>query len=160
MGREATTWPKRLHELTSIPIIDLSFAGANAASALRKQASVIERDAASQDWVLICIGGNDMLGPTKADDFGASLDQLLAKARGEPDHPRIVLMMELPIIPGAWAFAAWQRRLAAKYGVILIPKHIMADVVLTDANVIDGLHLSDAGHDRMAELLVPWLGTP
>lgn len=160
MGGEKTTWPKILRESTSIPITDLSFAGANAESALRKQVSVIEREAGSQAWVLICIGGNDMLGPTRADDFGASLDKLLALGRGDSAQPRTVLMMELPIVPGAWAFSSWQRRLAAKHGVVLIPKRILAEVVLTSANVIDGIHLSPAGHERMAELLAPWLGAP
>jgi acyl-CoA thioesterase I len=84
----------------------------------------------------------------------------LAAARGDSAQPRTVLMMELPIIPGTWAFAAWQRHLAAKHGVILIPKRIIAEVVLTKANVIDGVHLSPSGHERMAELLAPWLGEP
>src|SRR5262245_18229059 len=91
------------------------------------------------------------------DDFARHLDELLTKARGDVERPRTVLMLELPIIPGAWAFAAWQRHFAAKHGVILIPKRVMADVILTEANVVDGLHLSQRGHERMAELLVPWL---
>ena len=159
MGGEKVTWPKKLRELTSLKIDDLSFAGANAQSALRKQANIIERDGDRQAWVLICIGGNDMLGGTKPDDFGPQLDELLAKARGDPDQPRIVLMTELPIVPGAWAFAAWQRDLAAKHSVVLIPKRILANIVLTNANVVDGLHLSQLGHERMAEALAPWLGT-
>lgn len=159
MGGEKLTWPKRLREITSIKITDLSFAGANAESARRKQASVVEQDHDAEAWVLVSIGGNDMLGRTNADDFGQHLDQLLATIRGEPSAPRTVLMVELPIIPGAWGFAAWQRELAAKHNVILIPKRVLAAVVLTDANVLDGLHFSRLGHERMAEQLAPWLGT-
>jgi acyl-CoA thioesterase-1 len=158
MGGEQLTWPKKLQGITRIEIIDLSFAGANAGSAHRKQANVIENENDPDAWVLICIGGNDMLGRTSADDFGSHLDQLLATVRGDAS-PRTVLMLELPIIPGAWRFAAWQRKLAAKHGVMLIPKRVLASIVLTDANVLDGLHLSRLGHERMAEQLAPWLGT-
>ena len=69
-------------------------------------------------------------------------------------------MLELPLLPGQWAFGARQRNLAAKHDVVLIPKRLLAGLVLTDANVSDGLHLTPAGQDRMAELLVSWLGEP
>ena len=159
MGGEKLTWPKKLQETTSIAIADLSFAGANAGSAHRRQANVIESENHPEAWVLICIGGNDMLGRTSPDDFGRHLDQLLAAVRGDTSAPRTVLMLELPIIPGAWRFAAWQRELAAKHGVILIPKRVLASIVLTESNVLDGLHLSRLGHERMAAQLAPWLGT-
>jgi acyl-CoA thioesterase-1 len=137
---------------------DLSFAGANARSALRKVRAALDGADAPDAWVLVSIGGNDMLGNTSAADFAQDLEQLLVVARGEGSHPRTVLMQELPLIPGAWAFRAAQRRLAAKHGVRLIPKRLLAGVVLAEENVVDGLHLSAAGHERMAERLEPWLG--
>jgi acyl-CoA thioesterase-1 len=158
MGGEKMTWPTRLQELTGVEVRDLSFAGANAHTALRQQLPVVEHEANDDAWVLVSIGGNDMLGGTTSDEFCASLDQLLAAARGDPKHPRVVLMLELPLIPGAWSFGACQRRLAAKHGVILIPKRVMAGVVLDQADVVDGLHLSPAGHERMAQELAPWVG--
>jgi acyl-CoA thioesterase-1 len=157
LGREKTTWPKLLASRTGIEVCDLSFAGANAHSALRGLAQALESDKDGGAWVLISIGGNDMLGRTSADNFEKDLDQLLEAARGNAATPRTVLMQELPLIPGAWAFGAIQRRLAAKHGVLLIPKRLLAGVVLTDENVVDGLHLSSAGHERMADLLVKWL---
>ncbi|HYT91625.1 MAG TPA: hypothetical protein VEL76_23130 [Gemmataceae bacterium] len=50
--------------------------------------------------------------------------------------------------------------MASKHDVVLIPKRLLAGVILTGANVVDGLHLSSAGHARMAEQLGPWLGRP
>ncbi|MCI0456532.1 MAG: hypothetical protein L0Z62_06080 [Gemmataceae bacterium] len=69
-------------------------------------------------------------------------------------------MLELPLLPRAWAFGAQQRRLAAKHGVVLIPKRLLAGLLLTEANVVDGLHLSPAGHARLPARLGPWLGLP
>jgi acyl-CoA thioesterase-1 len=158
LGREQTTWPKLLAARTGIEICDLSFAGANTHYALRSVKPVLDSEKDTGAWVLISIGGNDMLGKTSAMDFENELDQLLVVARGDPARPRTVLMQELPLIPGAWVFGAIQRRLASRHGVIFIPKRLLASVVLTEANVVDGLHLSPAGHERMAELLMRWMG--
>jgi acyl-CoA thioesterase I len=157
LGREQTTWPKLLAARIGSDVRDRSFPGANTRSALRTLTKVLGPADNPHAWVLVCIGGNDMLGKTSAEDFANDLDQLLAVARGNPPHRRTVLMQELPLIPGAWAFGTIQRRLAAKHGVVLIPKRLLAGVVLTEENVVDGLHLSAAGHERMAELLLPWV---
>lgn len=158
LGREQTTWPKLLAARTGIEVRDLSFAGANTHYALRNVKEVLASEKDPGACVLISIGGNDMLGRTTSTDFENELDQLLEVARGDPAQPRTVLMQELPLIPGAWSFGAIQRRLAARHGVLLIPKRLLAGVVLTEEYVVDGLHLSAAGHERMAELLVRWVG--
>jgi acyl-CoA thioesterase-1 len=160
LGGEAVTWPALLGELTGVEVRDLSFAGANAQSALLGQLPKIERDDDPEAWVLVSIGGNDMLGRTTAEEFERYLDRLLAGARGDPAQPRTVLMLELPLIPGAWEFGASQRRLAARHGVVLVPKRLMAGVVLNEVDVLDGVHLSPDGHERMARELAPWLGRP
>src|SRR5262249_23677190 len=127
-------------------------------SALKDQLPRIEQEAGAEDWVFIEIGGNDMLGDTSTASFAEKLDPLLARARGDPDRPRTVVMMELPIFIGRWGYAVQQRDLAARHGVVLVPKRLLADVLLTTANTIDGIHLSKVGHQRMATLLAPWLG--
>jgi acyl-CoA thioesterase-1 len=148
-----------LEELTGIEIRDLSFAGADARSALLRQMPLVDGD--DQDsWILLCIGGNDMLGRTTLEDFENDLDQLLAAARGGSEQPRTVLLLELPLIPGANSFGVIQRKLAARHGVILIPKRVLAGVILDQADVLDGVHLSPAGHERMARELVAWSGRP
>ena len=158
MGGEATTWPRLLRQQTDIDIHDLSFAGANARSAYRHLKNKLKPDSDADAWVLIGIGGNDMLGSTSPAEFSEYLDQLLSVARGDPDRPRLVVMQELPMVPFAWSFAAHQRRLAAQHGVVLIPKRVLAGVILAEANVLDGLHLSQEGHERMAQLMAEWLG--
>jgi acyl-CoA thioesterase-1 len=158
LGGEKVTWPARLGELTGVDVTDISFAGADARWALRQQVPHIETDDDPEAWVLVSIGGNDMLGRTTPAEFGQNLDSLLAAARGDPSRPRTVLMLELPLIPGAWAFGAHQRRLAARHGVVLVPKRVLAGVILDAADVLDGVHLSPAGHERMARELAAWLG--
>ncbi|HMC66386.1 MAG TPA: GDSL-type esterase/lipase family protein [Gemmataceae bacterium] len=160
VGIKEITWPKLLAERTGIQVSDLSLAGATARNALRQQAPALERSTDTEAWVLVEIGGNDMLGGPTADEFGEALDRLLVIARGDPASPRTVIMLEVPLTPGKWAFGAWQRQLAVKHGASLVPKRVMAGVILTDANVLDGLHLSQAGHERLADLLIPWLGQP
>jgi len=66
-------------------------------------------------------------------------------------------MMELPLIPWRGPFGLWQRRLAAKHGRGVDSEAGTGRVVLREENVLDGLHLSPAGHERMAQVLIPWL---
>lgn len=159
-GGQLVTWPHTLAATTPIDIRDLSRPGATTRAALEKQAAVVQREAGPEAWVLIEIGGNDLLGGTAAEEFGLALDRLLTVARGDPEQPRHVVMLELPLLPGQWSFGARQRDLAARHGVLLVPKRLLAGLILSDANVSDGLHLTQAGQDRMAELLLPWLGRP
>jgi lysophospholipase L1-like esterase len=158
LDAERTTWPKLLRAQAALDVRDLSFAGATTRAALKKLAATKGFGGDRAGWVLLCIGGNDLLGGTPAAEFGRDLDALLALARGDPGAPRTVLLLELPLLPGAWAYGAQQRRLAARHGVVLVPKRLLAGVILTEANVTDGLHLSPEGHARLAARLGPWLG--
>jgi acyl-CoA thioesterase-1 len=157
MGERAT-WPKLLRRRTSLEIRDLSQAGATTGSALARQVPLVEAEADPDAWVFVEIGGNDMLGDTSAEQFARELDELLARVRGDPERPRQVLMMELPIFIGKWGYAAAQRNLAARPGVVLVPKRVLATVLFAAGNTTDDIHLSPAGHACMAELLLPWLG--
>jgi lysophospholipase L1-like esterase len=62
-------------------------------------------------------------------------------------------MFELPLFPHKIAYGQIQRRLAAKYGIWLIPKRCFIDVISGPNATLDGLHLSDAGAHRMAALV-------
>jgi lysophospholipase L1-like esterase len=108
------------------------------------------REGQSCNVVLLEIGGNDLLMGVSSDDFGKGLDALLSKVTA-PN--RTVLMFELPLLPSKIAYGQIQRRLSAKYRVLLIPKRYFAQVI-GDANATtDGLHLSTSGSRRMAALV-------
>jgi lysophospholipase L1-like esterase len=58
------------------------------------------------------------------------------------------------------SFGHAQRIIASKYGVALLPKRYFARVLGTPGGTLDGLHLSQAGHDAMAGIIaeVIWRG--
>ena len=155
---EKYTYPQKLEALTGIKIDNFAQAGATVKSAFISQVPRLIKDNDPEAWVLLEIGGNDMLENTPQVEYREYLEKLLMAAQGNPIHPRTILMLELPIIPGCWSYGRTQRQLAQKYGVIFIPKRVLAGVILPEGNTIDGLHLSKVGHDRMADALRPWLG--
>lgn len=146
MGGEKATWPRLLADGHGVPIVDLSRPGATARSALR-QAEGIPEDGG---LVLLEIGGNDLLGTTTAADFAADLDRLLERVCRSG---RTVVLFELPLPPFCNDFGHAQRRLAARYGVVLVPKRRFAAVLTGDGATVDSLHLSASGHERMADLV-------
>ena len=73
---------------------------------------------------------------------------LLKLATG-PD--RVVAMFELPLSPFTNRYGSTQRLLAREFGVILIPKKVLARIFTTSGATLDGIHLSDLGHRALAE---------
>ncbi len=146
--REAVVWPVQLAELLkregrSIPVVSHAQMGATVQSA-RKQALGLPE---TPCLVLVAIGGNDLLGPTTDAEFAERLNALLSEIC-RPD--RAVLMLELPLPPLRNEYGAIQRRLSRKYGVPLIPKRVMAGVLTGPDSTLDSIHLTTAGHARMA----------
>lgn len=145
MGNRYTYWPERLGQKIACPVVNLALAGATVETA-HKQANRISK---SQSLVIVEIGGNDLLGNTKAKDFKKNLDELIASL--VPDQQ--VLMFELPLYPFRNEFGQAQREVVKKYGIHMLPKRIFADILGTQNATIDGLHLSQTGHDRAATIL-------
>lgn len=145
------TWPRQLHARYKVAVADLSHVGATAGSAL-KQA---KRLPAGRCVVLIEIGGNDLLGSSTAARFAADLERLL---RTVQSPQRRLVMLELPLPPFHNAFGRTQRRLARRFGVLLIPRREFARVIFTPGATLDGLHFSPAGHRQMAVMIWTWIG--
>jgi acyl-CoA thioesterase-1 len=141
---EKDTWPHLLARAHPVEVLDLSRAGATAASALR-QAEGLPADGG---LVLLEIGGNDLLGSTPAAEFERDLDRLLGRVC-TPGRP--VVMFELPLPPFSNEYGRVQRRLTSAYGVVLIPKRIFLAVLAGEGATLDSVHLSREGHGRMAE---------
>lgn len=141
-GNSEHTWPALVARRHAIDVVNLAVAGATARSALAQASRAVDPAAA----VLVEIGGNDLLGGTAVARFEQDLDALLA-ALTVPH--RLVVMVELPLLPFNNGYGAAQRRVARAAGVALIPKRHLAGVVSATGATIDGLHLSDAGHDLM-----------
>jgi acyl-CoA thioesterase I len=98
--------------------------------------------------VVIEIGGNDLLSGLPSGEFRKALAPLLATAGGPA---RSVVMFELPLLPLQNAYGEVQRDLSRRYGVTLLPRRLLAGVVAHEARTVDGLHLSPAGHEWLAD---------
>ena len=142
---EEMTWPKIIRLQHNIDLIDLSIAGATVGSALKKQAPQIGSDNAV---VLLEIGGNDSLQATSYQSFERDLRNILQQV-SMPS--RLVIMLEIPVLPWHIRYAEIQRRLAKEFDAVLIPKKFLISIFAKEGNTLDLAHLSEQGHRFMAE---------
>jgi acyl-CoA thioesterase I len=143
VGSNETNWPDLLPE--NVETHNLARVGATAAMAVKSQANQLPVEGG---LVLIEIGGNDLLGDTTSAQFERDLDQLLSQLRAPR---RTLVMFELPLPPLCNEYGRIQRRLAARHGVRLIPKRTLISVLAGGGATLDSIHLSEAGHQRMAD---------
>jgi acyl-CoA thioesterase I len=141
-----TTWPLVLQQTSGVSVTNLARPGAQTSDGLTMADKLTPNDSVA----LIEIGGNDLLLGVPSDEFGNALETLLAKVTA---RQRTVVMFELPLLPNKIAYGRIQRRLAAKYGVSLIPKRFFTNVIGDSSATSDGLHLSVSGTRRMAALV-------
>jgi acyl-CoA thioesterase-1 len=137
-------WPGILAREHALEVQDISHMGDTAASAL-KRARTQEITSA---LIVVEIGGNDLLGSTSETQFATDLDALLGYLVS-PD--RQILMFELPLPPFCNQYGRIQRILAQRHGVKLIPKRIFLSIIAGDGSTLDSIHLSQAGHQKMAD---------
>lgn len=152
-GPSEKTYPKLIRQKHDIEVVSLAVAGATTADAAIRQAPRIKDDKA---LILLEIGGNDLLRSTKAYQFEMDLEMLLKKvARKE----KLVIMLELPVLPWQSKYTKVQRKLSKKYGVLLIPKRFFVSILSPKEATTDGIHLSPIGHEMMADGLWEIIGT-
>ena len=146
MGTEHRCWPAVLDEMTPLRVVNLAQPGATVESAIVQAKGIAE----PRSLVIVEIGGNDLLGEADASAFQSKLDtlvSLLCSARHQ------VLLLELPLFPFQNAFGQAQRAMISEHGVAMLPKRYFARVLGMEAGTLDGLHLSQAGHDAMATII-------
>ena len=143
-------WPFVMQQMTGVSVKNLARPGAETIEAQAMSKEITPEDRV----VLLEIGGNDILTSVPSGEFERALDALLLKIVAPG---RTVVMFELPLFPHKIAYGQIQRRLAAKYGVWLIPKRFFIDVIGGANATSDGLHLSDSGTHRMAALVAQTL---
>ncbi|MFK7818911.1 MAG: SGNH/GDSL hydrolase family protein [Planctomycetaceae bacterium] len=137
------TWPAILQREHGLAVQDISHVGETAASALKRATAVkIE-----SPLVIVEIGGNDVLGSTSAARFERDLDALLSHLQA-PN--RQIVMFELPLPPFFHEYGRVQRKVAANHNVALIPKRVFLTVLAGGDSTLDTIHLSQAGHQAMA----------
>jgi acyl-CoA thioesterase I len=146
IGKERP-WPAVLGDLSHLRVINLAQPGATVETVLGQA----ERIKTNNVFVIVEIGGNDLLGRTDSRTFYRQLDALLTKLKNGNHR---VVMFELPLLPFWNAYGSDQRVLAEKYGVTLIPKSCLAGVLGSKSATLDGLHLSQNGHDKLARAVL------
>jgi acyl-CoA thioesterase I len=139
-------WPSLMQRMTGIEVRNLARPGATTQDARTMARQVLPED----HIVLLEIGGNDLIGDTSASEFGRQLNALIAQLTASG---RTIAMFELPLLPQKIEYGQVQRRLAAKYGVVLIPKRFLARVMTGVNATTDGLHLSSVGAQRMVAIV-------
>jgi len=140
------SWPAILNEITPFRVVNLAQPGATVGSAIVQARGIAEPGS----LVIVEIGGNDLLGEADASAFRSKLDTLVSSLCSDRHQ---ILLLELPLFPFQNAFGQAQRAMISKYGVAMLPKRYFARVLGTKNGTLDGLHLSQAGHDAMANII-------
>lgn len=143
---EAETWPSLLSRQHNIAVQDLSHVGETAGSALKRA----KKAGIQHNYVIVEIGGNDILGSTSPSQFEIDLEALLSELHREN---RQVVMLELPLPPFYHRYGMTQRRLAKKYDVALVPKRYFLSILADSNATLDSIHLSKSGHQKMSDLV-------
>lgn len=151
---EEQTWPRIFRDEHSMNVSDRSRAGATVESALRRQVSGMDSEDA---LVLIEIGGNDLIGVTSTpcEEFEKDLRGILDAVTGSG---RLVVMLELPVLPWQREYGRIQRRLAKEFEVVLVPKRFLVGVFAGEGATSDGAHLTAKGQRLMAERMWETVG--
>jgi acyl-CoA thioesterase-1 len=142
-GPGEATWPRLLAEQYAIEVVNLAESGATVATATRQARQIGD----GPGLVLLEIGGNDLFAPTPPAQFRKDLNLLLEPL---PRPDRMVVMLELPVLPWHVAYSRIQRQAAKSCGVTLVPKRFFARVLRHKGATLDLAHLSSEGHRKMA----------
>lgn len=140
-------WPENLSEQSNFRVINLARGGARTEAGLTMSRSIDDADAT----VFILLGGNNWLQKSTLEHYVAGLDNLL---RTVCNGKRQVVMCEIPFPSLQYRLLYHQRRLMNKYKVIAIPRRFLAGLLfLGEGRTVDGIHLTNRGHELMADRL-------
>lgn len=141
-------WPNLVAQRWDVRVVNHAQPGATTETALVQANQIMVADC----WIVLEIGGNDFLSGRDAAEIEHDFTKLLTSLAG---RDRTLVMFELPVVPlpGAYRIARLQRRLARQFGVRLLSRRAFAKVLFSNGSTLDGLHLSQAGHQRLADLV-------
>ncbi len=115
------------------------------------------------DSISAGVGGETSTWPKLlADQRGIKVIDLsvagLDVAKALPQARLVVVFLELPLPPTYNQFGMIQRRLAARHKAWLVPKRVLMGILASGGATLDSIHLSEAGHSRMARTIGNILG--
>ncbi|QNN21473.1 hypothetical protein HED60_04030 [Planctomycetales bacterium ZRK34] len=144
-------WPLRLKPLIHRDTASYAFADTSVADIDR----YLSTRPIHNTLIILAVGAHDMLFGQSLTDYRNGLSALLTRLTAD----NRVIMIEIPV-PLARPWYGWvQRSIAEQHDVALIPRRVIADVLFAvpGATAEDGLHLTPAGHQRLAESLAAYL---
>jgi len=150
---EISRWTDHLSDRGFL-VVDLSAPSATTESALQYQVPEIRPPI---DAVVLELGGNDMLDGASRATFESNLRAIIDSIRERAGSDQSIYYIEFPVLPGKWSWAAAQRRVAREKNIVIIPKRVLTRALLGSGNTLDGLHLTDRGHEEMADSIEVWL---
>lgn len=145
-GTGVRCWPEVLGDRISTDVVNLARDGSRIGVAAQQAEGVVQ----PQSLVIVEIGGIDLLEGVDASLYKKKIDALVGSLRGAGHR---VLMVEFPLYPLMNGYGRAQRSIAARHGATLLPKRCFTKVLGTPEGTIDGLHLSQIGHNAMAEIM-------
>ncbi len=161
-------WTGRLAALTGVELANLGENGReipHTPSALTAAEAELRREGCA-DWLLVMLGGNDLLQDASltAADVAARMEAFLLRAAALPSlaAARRLLIAPPPMVPGAWVPAGRlieeSSRLAAEYSRLAD----RLDIDFLDCGPLplayDGIHFTEEAHARLADSLRRRLG--
>ena len=158
---DAETYVARLRSRLPGTVINAGLAGNRTADLLyRLQRDVLSRRPTA---VLVFIGGNDYLEGTPRRPVAEALEAVVSRIAATGAR---VVLVEVPTGIIWNPYAGMYRRIAGRYGAILVPEsrlrwwfsiELLARDHLANPLTIDGIHLSPSGATRVADLLQPFV---
>lgn len=145
-------WSDILADKYNCKVINKSVGGGTVSSAVGTFGKI--KNVGEDDLVIIEIGGNNLLNGTSIQAFRQGLKKLLEAVTAKTKN---VIMLELPLPPLANGFGKVQRELSAEFNVNLIPRRYFAGVFAGSGSTTDGLHLSNHGQEKMAEMIMNYI---
>ena len=142
------TWVEIAAERSGAKFIPLCVGGATVGSSLERAELVTGNNV----LVILELGGNDILKKTDLREFRKDLTAILKTLSSV--NGRTIMMFEMPSPPLHKGYNMVQRELADKFYVKVIPPGFFAKILTSKDMTTDGIHLSNLGHEKTAELIL------
>lgn len=142
-------YPAVLSRRLDVPIVNAGISGDTTAGAMQR----LEREVLSRDprIVLLCLGGNDVLRKTKADDTFANLRGMIERIQ-RTGALVILIGIEFPLRDHGKRY----RQLARETGCPYVPD-LLGGILANPELMADAVHPNAAGYRKVADKIEPVL---
>jgi len=139
-----------------VGVVNGGVSGDTSAGGLRRLPWLLKRKPA---WVIVALGGNDMLRGLPPSETEKNLDAILTQTRAAGARPILLGMRAAPNLGPDFTrdFEALYPRLAKRHGCPFLPFYIEPVAGKPALNQADGIHPTPEGHRLIADKLLQFL---